>query len=176
MYQPHKFRLKNVSDDRGNLVKVLDKAVAQDLPQPFTVVEVNHVVNHKAGTIRGFHFQHSPFQEAKVLTVLSGSVYDVLCNVHPLEPTAPRYLPFELHARDANALYIPPGYAHGYQTLEDHTVMLYLHNEDYDPLRYARFNPLDPELAVPWPLTVSQISAADRQAPSWRSVYQRFLG
>jgi dTDP-4-dehydrorhamnose 3,5-epimerase len=176
MHQPHKFRLQTVSDTRGGLVKVLDRAVKAELPHPFSVVEINHVVNHSAGTIRGFHFQHSPFQEAKVLTVLRGSIYDVLCSLHPAEPDAPRYIPFALHARDADALYIPPGYAHGYQTYEDDTVMLYLHNEDYDPMRYARFNPLDPELAVPWPLAVSEISAADRAAPTWRSVYQRFQG
>jgi dTDP-4-dehydrorhamnose 3,5-epimerase len=138
------------------------------------VVDINFITNDLAGTVRGFHFQHSPFKEAKILTVLTGSIFDVLWPVEMNHNEYAESVSFELDAHHGEALYIPPGFAHGYQTRQNQTNLLYLHNEAYDPLRYARFNPLDPDLGVAWPLPISEISDADRDAPSRDVLFNRF--
>lgn len=129
------------------------------------VVQTNVSFNGRRGTLRGLHFQISPHQEAKLLRCTAGSVYDVIVDLREDSPTLHRWIGVELSARNRLMLYVPEGFAHGYQTLEDNTEVAYQISEYYHPeaARGVRFD--DPAFAIDWPLPVSVISERDRSHP-----------
>lgn len=154
-------------DDRGAFRKVLD-AVADDIPAEFrdlTEVAISH--NTLAGTLRGLHWQADPHGQTKVVWVASGAVLDVLVDVRPESPAYGSHVAVELSADHADALLVPTGVAHGFQTLVPDTALVYLMGGGYAPqsARTLRFD--DPELGIAWPLPVGAISENDRTAAGW---------
>jgi dTDP-4-dehydrorhamnose 3,5-epimerase len=119
--------------------------------------------NRLKGTVRGMHFQIAPHEEAKLVRCTRGAIFDVAVDIRPDSPTRYRSASFELTADNRRMLYVPEGFAHGYQTLEDATEIFYLISESYhsDSARGLRWN--DPRLKIEWPLEVSLISARDRE-------------
>jgi dTDP-4-dehydrorhamnose 3,5-epimerase len=124
--------------------------------------------NHAAGTVRGLHFQAAPFQEGKLVRVVRGAIFDVVVDLRQHSPTYGRHVTAELSADNGRSLWVPPGCAHGFQTLEDDTDVLYFISEFYRPEagRGVRYD--DPELGIPWPLPVSLISEQDLALPTLR--------
>jgi len=108
--------------------------------------------NHQRGTIRGMHYQAEPFCEHKTVRVTRGAVFDVAVDLRPDSPTYCQWSGAELSADNRRMLYIPPGFAHGYQTLADDTELLYLVSSEYSPAhqRGVRYN--DPAFGIRWPL------------------------
>lgn len=154
-------------DERGAFRKVLD-TVADDIPVEFralTEVAISH--NAVAGTLRGMHWQADPAGQTKVVWAASGSVLDVLVDVRPDSPAYGTWVSVELTADAATALLIPTGVAHGFQTLEDATSVVYLMSGGYAPdsARTLRFD--DPAVGIAWPLPVSIMSQTDRAGASW---------
>jgi dTDP-4-dehydrorhamnose 3,5-epimerase len=129
------------------------------------VVQCNVSYTTGAGTIRGLHYQVEPAAETKLVRVLRGAIYDVAVDLRPGSPTYLRHVAIELDSNERSALYIPTGFAHGFQTLVDGTEVEYQMGAPYTPGtdRGVRYD--DPALAIAWPLPVSAISDRDRAWP-----------
>jgi dTDP-4-dehydrorhamnose 3,5-epimerase len=130
-----------------------------------TFVQANLSFNHRAGTLRGMHYQLPPAAETKLIRCTQGALYDVIVDLRPESPTYLEHIAVELTAENRRALYVPEMFAHGYQALVDGTEAFYQVGEFYQPgyergLRYD-----DPRLAIQWPLPVSEISAKDAAWP-----------
>jgi dTDP-4-dehydrorhamnose 3,5-epimerase len=122
--------------------------------------------NITAGTLRGLHFQLAPMAEAKMVRCLRGEVFDVGVDLRPDSPSFRQTVTVELTADAPQALYLPAGCAHGFQSLQPNSQLLYLISAPYDALLSRGIRHDDPELAIPWPLAVSVISERDKQWPS----------
>lgn len=108
--------------------------------------------NPRAGTIRGMHFQDIVSEEWKLVFPVSGSIFDVVVNVDKNSNHFGKLKTYELSNVKNKCLLIPPGYAHGYQTLTSHTTVLYLISGHYSSESAHELNPLDPDLRIPWPI------------------------
>lgn len=129
------------------------------------VAQANLSYTRRAGSIRGLHFQAWPSEEAKVVRCLRGSMYDVVVDLRPESPAFRRWVAVEMEAGAQRGVYIPPGCAHGFQTLADDTEVLYLMSEFHDPETAGGVRYDDPALGIAWPLPVTEISARDRAWP-----------
>jgi dTDP-4-dehydrorhamnose 3,5-epimerase len=158
---------ERLADARGWFVRVYDERefAAHGLATSFP--EHSEARNFKCGTIRGMHWQSDPHGETKVIRCTRGAAYDVLVDVRADSPTFGRWHAFELRAEKAVGLYVPPGFAHGYQTLEDDTELHYLISVPYvaETARGVAYD--SAALAIPWPLPVSVISERDRGLPAF---------
>lgn len=129
------------------------------------VEQCNVSFNHRAGTLRGMHYQLPPAGEAKLVRCTRGAVVDIIVDMREESPTYRQHIAVELTADNHRALYVPPMFAHGYQTLVDETEVVYQVSERYTPgvergLRYD-----DPALGMSWPLPVAVISDKDSSWP-----------
>jgi dTDP-4-dehydrorhamnose 3,5-epimerase len=129
------------------------------------VVQCNVSYNVKRGTLRGLHYQSPPSAEAKVVRCTSGAIYDVIVDVRPESPTYLQHVAVELTAENHRALYLPEGFAHGYQTLSDGAELAYQMSEFYAPAQERGLRYDDPALSIRWPLPVTEISEKDRSWP-----------
>lgn len=118
-----------------------------------------------AGTIRGLHWQAEPLPEIKLIRCSSGAIWDVVVDVRPDSPTFGRWAAWDLTGENNRQLYVPAGFAHGFQTLTDNAEVTYLMSAPYQPelARGCRWD--DPELAISWPRSLSMISERDRNLP-----------
>jgi dTDP-4-dehydrorhamnose 3,5-epimerase len=123
--------------------------------------------NALTGTIRGLHFQVSPHEETKLVRCTRGAIFDVVVDLRPDSPTYKRFVSANLTSTNRTAIYIPKGCAHGFETLEDHTEVIYQISADYAPnaARGVRWN--DPTYAIPWPMTPMCISERDKAFPDF---------
>ncbi len=114
-------------------------------------VQANVSRNRRAGTLRGLHYQEAPYREAKLIRCTAGAAFDVIVDLRPGSPTYARWTACELSAARGTMIYVPEGFAHGFQTLADHTELFYLMSEVYRPecARGVRWD--DPTLAITWP-------------------------
>ena len=158
----------NYVDNRGVFRKILPTVDEAELAH-FTISQVNISTNIFRGTIRGLHYQVEPFLEAKLISCIKGSVMDVLLDMRPSSETYGKYASYHL-TPGSGSLLVPPLVAHGFQTLEDETTLLYLHSNDYSPDYSQGVNPLDPGIGINWPLPISSISESDRDLPSFSEV------
>ncbi|MFD4034705.1 dTDP-4-dehydrorhamnose 3,5-epimerase family protein [Streptomyces sp. NPDC058637] len=134
--------------------------------RPMNVAQVNCSVSRR-GTIRGIHLTAAPPGEAKYVTCVSGTVIDVVVDVRVGSPTYGRSLAVELDDRRRHALYIAEGLGHGFAAVSDTAVVTYLCDNTYTPGTAISINPLDPQLALPWPpVTDIILSDKDRNAPT----------
>lgn len=127
-----------------------------------TVVQCNVSYNTRRGTIRGMHYQVEPFAEAKLVRCTAGAILDVAVDVREGSASRWRWLAVELTAENRNALYIPPGFAHGLQTLSDGAEVFYQMFESYSPEHARGLRWDDPRLSIEWPLADPIISDRDR--------------
>lgn len=150
------------SDDRGWFARTYCKNEFEAIGHSKEWVQMNHSFTKEKGTVRGMHFQHPPFSEIKMVRCIAGAVLDVIVDIRKDSPTFLQHMAVELSAVNKKMIYIPEGFAHGFQTLEDNTELIYHHSEFYKPgveggLRYD-----DPMLDIHWPLAVKDISNRDR--------------
>ena len=155
--------LEPLLDERGSFIRTfsVDEFAAQGLET--RVTQCNASTNVRAGTLRGLHYQLPPFAESKLLRCARGSLYDVIVDLRPESPTYCAWYGVELSASNLRMLYVPVGLAHGFQTLEDDTVVLYQMSEDYSPehARGVRWD--DPVFGIEWPhADVRTIAERDR--------------
>jgi dTDP-4-dehydrorhamnose 3,5-epimerase len=129
------------------------------------VVQCSTSFNHLRGTVRGLHLQAAPFEEAKLVRVTRGSAFDVVVDVRPGSPTRGRHVAAVLSAEAGTQVYVPPGFAHGFQTLEDATEVSYQISAPYsaEHARGYRFD--DPALSIRWPIEMTMISDRDLMLP-----------
>lgn len=141
------------------------------------MVQTNISWNAQRGTLRGLHFQWPPSGEGKLVRCTRGHVLDVLLDLRPTQPTFGRHVSVELDAQSRRAVYIPPGIAHGFQTLQDDTEILYQMSDYYAPelADGVRWN--DPAFAISWPIAPAILSDRDAQYPDFDAAAyrQRYL-
>jgi dTDP-4-dehydrorhamnose 3,5-epimerase len=118
--------------------------------------------NVERGTLHGMHFQRTPHAEVKLVRCLKGAIWDVIIDLNPASPTYQRWQGFELSAADMRQLYIPKGFAHGFQTLEPNCEIGYLISEFYAPDASTGVRWDDPAFGVEWPLPVTVMSDKDK--------------
>ncbi len=136
---------------------------------PFTPVQTSLSRNHRAGTLRGLHYQPPPWAEAKLVRAVRGRAFDVAVDLRTESPTHRRWTAAELSAETGRALLIPAGVAHGFLTLEDDTDILYQIDRAFAPghERGLRWN--DPAFSVDWPRPPTVISDRDAAYPDYES-------
>jgi dTDP-4-dehydrorhamnose 3,5-epimerase len=157
-------------DHRGFFARTFDQAefVAAGL-EPI-VEQCNLSFNHKAGTLRGMHFQVAPHPEAKLVRCTRGAIVDIIVDMRPGSPTRLQHVSVELTDDNRRSLYVPPFFAHGYQTLTDGAEVTYQVGGSYAPAAERGLRHDDPALGLSWPLPVSEISTKDA---SWALLADR---
>jgi dTDP-4-dehydrorhamnose 3,5-epimerase len=121
----------------------------------------------RRGTVRGMHYQREPHSEVKLVRCLKGSIWDVIIDIRPNSPTYRRWQGFDLSDADGHQLYIPKGFAHGFQTLSDGVEVNYLISEPYDSEAACGIRYDDLNFSIAWPLGVTEISAKDLSWPDF---------
>lgn len=159
--------LERRTDDRGFFARAFcrDEFVAAGLPAEFVQQSVSF--NARRGTLRGMHFQAAPREEPKLVRCTQGAILDVIVDLRRDSPTHRRWFAIELSADNHRALYIPPGLAHGFQTLADASEILYQMAERYVPdlARGVRWN--DPAFGIAWPIADPFMSERDATYPDY---------
>jgi dTDP-4-dehydrorhamnose 3,5-epimerase len=155
------------ADERGSFARTFcdEEFEAHGLPKHFPQHNLSR--NHRAGTLRGMHYNAAPFAEAKVVRAQSGAIYDQIVDLRPGSPTRFGSFGVELTARAGNALFVPAGFAHGFITLQDDSDVFYLMSELYraDAGRGFRYN--DPHFGLSWPRSVEVIAPRDASYPDY---------
>jgi dTDP-4-dehydrorhamnose 3,5-epimerase len=155
-------------DARGSFVRawVATECGARGLDT--AIAQCSFSNNHERGTIRGMHFQTAPFDGSKTVRVTRGAAFDVAIDLRPDSPTFRRWFGVELTDRNHRALYLPPGCAHGYQTLAEDVQVLYFQSAQYAPNHQAGVRWNDPAFGVRWPIDPpTQINDRDRTYPDF---------
>ena len=125
-------------------------------------IQDNQAFNARSGTVRGLHFQKTPHAQTKLVRVLAGSVFDVAVDLRANSPTLGQWVGARLTAEGGEQLLIPRGFAHGYCTLEDATMLAYKVDGDYAPQAEAGVLWNDPELAIDWPVAADAVILSDK--------------
>lgn len=152
-------------DSRGWLSRLFcaEELAAAGWTRP--IAQVNHTSTVRRGTVRGMHYQRPPDAEMKLVSCVRGEIWDVIVDLRPGSPTFLQWHAERLSDANGRAMLVPEGFAHGYQALADDTELLYCHSAAHAPASEAGLNPLDPALAIRWPLEVVEMSARDRGFP-----------
>jgi dTDP-4-dehydrorhamnose 3,5-epimerase len=148
-------------DDRGFFSYSFDRSKFEHNGLPGGIVQSNLSFNLKRGTLRGMHFQSEPRAQPKLVRCTAGSVYDVIVDLRPTSATYCKWFGVELSAENHRSLFIPKGFAHGFQTLTDHAELLYEMFEWYVPETAGGVRYNDPAFGIQWPVAVSVISDRD---------------
>lgn len=153
--------IKRIEDDRGEFVKVFDPLddASQDKSLFFNSISISR--NYNIGTLRGLHFQTPPHSEHKLISCIKGSVFDVFVDLRPNSQTKGKWASMELSETSASSLYLPPGIAHGYQTLAMDSTLIYGISPGYVESSSYSLNFADSALAIEWPLQVDALSERD---------------
>lgn len=133
------------------------------------LAQCNISFNKKRATLRGMHYQVKPHEEIKIVRCTLGAIYDVIVDIRPESPTFKQWLAVELSADNRRMFYIPEGFAHGFQTLQDDTEVFYQMSEFFAPgsARGLRWN--DPAFNIAWPIADPILSEKDNQYEDYKS-------
>lgn len=154
-----------VEDERGQFSRVFCEAECAAIRAGLHWTQINISRTYHKGSVRGMHFQYPPATEVKLIRCLRGRVFDVVVDLRVDSPTFLRWHGVELEEDGATQLFIPKGFAHGFQALTDNAQLLYLHTAAWDREKEGGLRHDDPDIAIAWPLSVTRISAKDRQWP-----------
>jgi dTDP-4-dehydrorhamnose 3,5-epimerase len=154
-----------IRDDRGFFARTFCVAEFGERKLETSFVQHSTSYSRHRHTVRGMHFQDPPHAEVKLVSCIAGAIYDVVVDIRPQSRTYLRWQAFELTATNHRHLYIPAGFAHGFQTLVDDTTVSYMISKFYAPdaANGLRFD--DPVLAIDWPAPPHILSDRDRQWP-----------
>lgn len=155
-------------DHRGFFARVWCKKEFEAHGLNTDLTQVNIGYSKKRGTLRGMHFQTNPYEECKLVRCTMGAVIDVIIDLRSESPTYKKWMAVELSAENRTMLYVPEGFAHGYQTLVDNTEVVYHTSQFYTPEHATGVRYDDPAFGIVWPLPVEAISDADKNWPLYR--------
>jgi dTDP-4-dehydrorhamnose 3,5-epimerase len=162
-----------VKDDRGLFSRVFCRNALRSILQSKNIVQINHSLTRQKGAIRGMHFQYPPKAETKMVKCLRGSVFEVIIDLRKGSPAFQKWHGEVLAAENMKMMFIPEGFAHGFQTLEENCELLYLHTEFYSPEHEGGVYYDDPKIGIKWPLELTEISDKDK---SYAMLSQDFGG
>lgn len=157
--------LEKSRDDRGFFARSFCEKEFLNHGIPFQPVQANLSHNEKKFTLRGMHFQESPYEETKLVRCVRGSLYDVIIDLRDGSPTKDQWVGIELNQENRKSLYIPKGFAHGFLTLEPNTEVSYLMSDFYVPGKGRGIRWDDPFYDIQWPDKVRVISDKDKTWP-----------
>jgi len=152
-------------DKRGFFARTFDRREFADRGLETEWAQCSVASNITRGTVRGLHYQREPYAERKLVRCTGGAIHDVLLDLRTESPTFGRHCAVVLSAANHRSVYIPAGIAHGYQTLDDNTEVVYQIAPEYIPAAAAGVRFDDPSLAIEWPLPVTIISERDLSFP-----------
>lgn len=148
-------------DARGFFERLFCTETMQSLGWNNGIAQVNHSFTAQQGAVRGLHYQLPPFAESKLVSCLRGAVWDVVVDLRHGSPSFLQHVRIELSEQNHRSLLIPPGCAHGFQTLSENVDMFYCHSAVYAPHSEAGLNIIDPRLKLDWPLPITLRSERD---------------
>ena len=149
-------------DNRGSFVSLMPPEILHEGSWVGGIKQVNLSYNKLAGTVRGMHYQLPPYEDTKLVRCIKGRVFDVAIDLRINSSTYMQWEAVELSNKNRLTLIIPNGFAHGFQTLEDESELLYCHSNLYKFEYESGLNPLDPIANISWPLPITVISEKDR--------------
>jgi len=153
-----------IRDERGYFARTFCVREFEERGLETKFVQHSRSYSAKKGTLRGMHYQTPPHAEVKVVSCVAGGIFDVIVDLRPGSLTYRKWQGFELSAENGRQLYVPAGFAHGFQTLTDGAELNYLISAFYEPGASTGVSYDDPTIAIRWPLPVTVISERDR---SW---------
>ena len=153
--------IEKISDERGFFSRSWDSKIFEKYGLTKNLVQCNISFNYKKGTLRGLHYQESPYEEAKLVRCTKGRVFEVMVDLRKNSSTYLHWDGHELNSNDGKMLYVPENFALGFQALEDNTELFYQMSQYYMPefSRGLRWN--DPKLKIAWPMEPTVISKKD---------------
>ncbi|MBW0001536.1 MAG: dTDP-4-dehydrorhamnose 3,5-epimerase [Verrucomicrobia bacterium] len=166
------------SDARGFFQETWNDRLFREKIRDVAFVQDNRSVSMRTGTLHGLHLQRPPRTQGKLVRVVRGSIFDVVVDVRKPSATYARHVALTLDAESGAQLWIPPGFLHGFCTLEDQTEVLYKVTDYYNPSHEAGVLWNDPDLKIPWPFEAHSVilSAKDQQLPRLRDLPDLFSG
>ena len=160
---------EKIEDERGFFARVWDKEVFEEMRLDPKLVQCNISFNKKRGTIRGMHYQIHPYEEAKLVRCTKGSVFEVMIDLRPNSKNFKKWQSVEISSENYKMLYVPEGFALGFQTLEDDTELHYQMSQKY-VAEYARGIRWDDKIfKISWPLKPTVISKKDLSYKAFES-------
>ncbi|MDQ3675864.1 MAG: dTDP-4-dehydrorhamnose 3,5-epimerase [Actinomycetota bacterium] len=159
-----------IEDERGFFARTYDRDEFAAHGMDPTVVQCSTSFNARAGTLRGMHFQTAPHGEPKLIRCTRGAIFDVVVDLRRELPTHKAWFGTGLSAQNGHALYVPTGLAHGFQTLQDESEVLYMMGYEYVPDAASGVPWNDPAFAIVWPEVAERVISARDQA------YRDYLG
>ncbi len=159
--------IRKIEDDRGYFGRAYCRKEFMDHGLMSEMVQTNVSLNKRKGTLRGFHYQTPPNEEAKLVRCTRGAIYDVIVDLRPESPTYLKWVGIELTEANSRMLYVPETFGHAFITLEDQTAVTYQVSRFYTPGAEGGIRWNDPAVGVQWPVEPTVISEKDQQ---WRDV------
>ena len=156
---------KPLEDERGFFERIFCRDDFSALASAKAPIQINHTLTRTAGTVRGMHFQHPPHAEAKLVTCLRGEVFDVAVDLREESATFLRWHGEILSESNFRSLFVPEGFAHGFQALDHNCELLYLHSAAYCAAAEGGIHPQDPRVGVQWPREITSMSSRDASHP-----------
>lgn len=153
------------ADERGFFARTFCAREFAEKGLPERFLQCNVSFNHRRGTLRGMHFQREPHEEAKLVRCTMGAIHDIIVDLRPDSPTYLKHFAAELSSANRLSLFVPKGFAHGFQTLCDDSEVFYQMSDFFVPDVAAGLRYDDPALSLHWPLPVSVIAAKDLALP-----------
>lgn len=160
--------LEKREDERGFFARTWCRKEFEDQGIKGDLVQSNLSFNKRKGTLRGLHYQMSPYEEAKLVRCTKGAIFDVIVDLRTHSPTFKHWVGVELTENNYKMLYVPEGFAHGYQTLQDNTEVTYHVSQYYVPNAEQGIRWDDPIFKIQWPITGEKtISPKDQRWPNY---------
>jgi dTDP-4-dehydrorhamnose 3,5-epimerase len=163
-------------DERGFFARTWCQKEFKNHGLNYNLVQCNVSFNKARGTLRGMHFQAAPYEEVKLVRCTQGRIFDVIVDVRENSPTFGQWQGFELSSEKRNSLYIPKGFAHGFQTLEPDCEVAYQMSTSFAPAGARGLSFADPSLEIQWPLTPEAVSTRDQTLPSLAELRKSEVG
>lgn len=167
--------IEPLEDERGFFARTWCEEEFKQHQLISIMVQASIAYNYKKGTLRGLHFTAAPCREGKLVRCTRGSIYDVIVDIRPDSETFLQHFAVELTAQKRNALFVPPGFAHGYQTLEDDAEIFYQMTEAYKPGFSGGFRWDDTAFNIQWPIGEKIINHRDGTYPDFSTDQVRFF-
>lgn len=156
---------KLIEDSRGYFSRFFCKNEFNQVGLKNNITQINHSYSKYRGTVRGMHFQLPPHAESKFVSCIHGSIFDIAVDLRKNSPTFLNWYGEVLSEANHRSLFIPEGFAHGFQALTDDCELLYLVSANYEPTAEKAINAMDPLISINWPLHITEMSEKDRDYP-----------
>lgn len=154
--------MEPIEDERGFFARSFCVDEFKQRGLDYNIAQCNVSFNRKAGTLRGMHFQVEPHEEAKLVRCTMGSIFDVVVDLREHSPTRYQWFGNELTSGNRLGLFVPGGFAHGFQTLSDNSEVIYQMSDSYHPASARGLRWDDPKFGIRWPLADPIVSEKDR--------------